>query len=119
MEYKGYLASISYDDITDMLHGHVVNSGSYPICTFMAHDVEGLKREFKVSVDEYLAGCEEDGVEPIKPYSGEINLRLGPKLHHTVTLLAIEDETNPHDWIMQTVEERVWKLANPGKPGKW
>ena len=119
MEYKGYVAAISYDVDADMLFGHVVNSGSYSICTFMAHDVEGLKREFKISVDEYLAWCEEDGIEPVKPYSGEMNLKLGPKLHHTVTLLALEEEITPHDWIMQTVEERVWKLANPGKQGKW
>ena len=115
MEYKGYVASISYDDVTDMLFGHVVNSGSNSICTFMASDVEGLKREFKISVDDYLAWCEEDGVEPVKPYSGEINLCLGPKLHHTVTLLAMEEETTPHDWIKQTIEEKVWELANPGK----
>ena len=115
MEYKDYLASISYDDITDMLHGHVVNSGNYSIVTFMASDVEGLKREFKISVDQYLAWCEEDGIEPVKPFSGEINLWLGPKLHHTVTLLAMEDEMPPHDWIKQIVEEKVWKLAHPGR----
>ena len=115
MEYKGYLASISYDDLSDMLHGHVVNSGNYSIVTFMAADVEGLKREFKISIDDYLSWCEEDGVEPAKPYSGEINLCLGPKLQHTVTLLAVEEEITPHDWIKQTIEEKVWKLANPGK----
>ena len=119
MEYKGYLASISYDDVTDMLHGRVVNSGDYSIVTFVAPDVEGLKREFKISIDDYLSWCDEDGVEPVKPYSGELNLKLGPKLHHTVTLLALEEEITPHDWIMQTIEEKVWKLANPGKQGKW
>ena len=118
MEYKGYVAAISYDDSADMLFGHVVNSGSYSICTFMSYDVEGLKREFKISVDDYLAACEEDGTEPVKPYSGEINLCLGPKLHHTITLLALEEEITPHDWIKQTIEEKVWKLANPGKRGK-
>ena len=119
MEYKGYVAAISYDVDADMLFGHVVNTGSYSICTFMAHDVEGLKREFKISVDDYLAWCEEDGIEPVEPYSGKLHLKLGPKLHHTVTLLALEEEITPHDWILQTVEEKVWKLANPGKQGKW
>ncbi len=115
MEYKGYMASICYDDLTDMLHGNVVNSGNYSIVTFVACDVEGLKREFKISVDEYLASCEEDGIEPVKPFSGELNLDLGPKLHNTVTLLAMEDGVTPHDWIKQAIEEKVWKLAHPGK----
>ena len=115
MEYKGYIASISYDDMEDLLYGSVVNSGNYSIATFAASDVEGLKREFKISVDEYLAACEEDGIEPVKPFSGELNLSLGPKLHHTITLLAMEDGLTPHDWIKQALEEKVWKLAHPGK----
>ena len=29
--------------------------------------METLQREFRASIDEYLASCEEDGVEPVKP----------------------------------------------------
>ena len=41
MEYKGYIATIGYDDSTDLLYGHVINAASYPIVNFMASDVEG------------------------------------------------------------------------------
>ncbi len=118
MEYKGYVAAISYDDATDMLHGRIVNSGSYSIVTFAASDVAGLKREFEISVDEYLAGCHEDGVDPVKPYSGDLSLHLGSKLHHRITLLAMEEEMTPQEWAKQAIEEKVWKLANPGKEVK-
>ena len=118
MEYKGYVAAISYDDVTDMLHGRIVNSGSYSIVTFAASDVEGLKREFEISIDEYLAGCQEDGVDPVKPYSGDLSLHLGSTLHHRITLLAMEEEMTPQEWIKQAIEEKVWKLANPGKEVK-
>ncbi len=67
MEYKGYIASIEYDDSVDRLHGSVVNSGPYPIATFEAVDVEGIREEFHRSIDEYLSWCEEDGVEPRRP----------------------------------------------------
>ena len=68
MEYKGYVAAISYDDVTDTLHGHIVNSGSYSIVTFAASDVEGLKREFEISIDEYLAGCRDTtALTPLSP----------------------------------------------------
>ena len=77
MEYKGYIATIEYDDSVEMLHGEVINAAPYPIVTFEAADVEGLKREFRVSIDDYLAWCEEDGVEPRRPFSGNLNLRLG------------------------------------------
>ncbi len=65
MEYQGYVAEIELDDSVGRLHGRVVNGGSYPIATFEATDVEGLRREFHQSIDEYLASCEEDGVEPV------------------------------------------------------
>ena len=70
MEYKGYVAAIEFDDSVGRLHGRVVNSGSYPIATFEATDVEGLQREFIRSIDEYLASCEDDGVEPGAPVPG-------------------------------------------------
>ena len=69
MEYKGYIAHVEFDDSAGRLHGRVVNSGAYPIATFEATDVEGIRREFHHSIDEYLKSCEEDGVEPRKPLS--------------------------------------------------
>ena len=66
MKYKGYVAAVEYEDSEELLYGHVVNSGTSSIATFAASDVEGLKREFRISVDEYLASCAEDGVEPVK-----------------------------------------------------
>ena len=80
MEYKGYLATIEYDDSVGLLHGKVINAGPYPIVTFEASDVEGLKHEFRVSIEDYLAWCEEDGIEPRRPFSGKLNLRLRAEL---------------------------------------
>ena len=64
MKHKGYIATVEYDDSVGRLHGRVVNSGPYPIATFEATDVDGLRHEFERSVDKYLASCEEDGIEP-------------------------------------------------------
>ena len=107
MEYRGYVAAIEYDDSVGLLHGSVVNSGEYPIATFEATDVEGLRREFRTSVDEYLSSCEEDGVEPRKPFSGRLNLRLGSELHQRVALSATESGMSLNAWIKQTLQERV------------
>ena len=54
MEYKGYVASVEFDDSADVLHGWIANSGPYPIATFEATDTRALRREFERSVDEYL-----------------------------------------------------------------
>ncbi len=57
MEYKGYVAAVEFDDSVGRLHGRVVNSGPYPIATFEATDVDGIRREFQRSIDEYLASA--------------------------------------------------------------
>ncbi len=62
MEYKGYIARIEYADSVGLLDGSVVNSGAYPVATCEAADVESLRKEFRISKDEYLAWCKEDGV---------------------------------------------------------
>ncbi len=76
MKHKGYIAAVEYDDSVGRLHGWVVNCGPYPIATFEATDLGGIRREFKRSVDEYLASCEEDGIEPREPLSAVLDLRL-------------------------------------------
>ena len=94
MEYKGYVAAIEFDDSVDRLHGRVVNSGPYPI-------------EFQRSIDEYLASCKEDGVEPRKPFSGTLNLRLGPDLHQRAALSASARGMSLNSWIKLAVEEKA------------
>ena len=77
MEYKGYIAEIEYDDSVDLLHGRVVNAGPYPIVTFEASDVEGLKREFRISIEEYLTICAENNIQPQQPFSWQVESEFG------------------------------------------
>ena len=67
LEYKGYIGEAVYDDQAEVLHARVVNSGPYPIANAEATDVEGLKREFRRSIDVYLEGCNELGIDPVAP----------------------------------------------------
>lgn len=107
MEYKGYRAAVEFDDSSDTLHGRVVNTGPYPIATFEAAETSQLRREFHRSIDEYLAWCEEDGVEPRRPFSGKLNVRLGSELHATVAAAAAEREMSINSWIVEAVRERA------------
>ena len=80
---------------------------SSPIATFEATDVEGIHRQFHHSIDEYLASCKEDGIEPRKPFSGKLNVRLGLDLHQRVMRSAAESGLRLNRWIMQALEKRV------------
>ena len=107
MEYKGYIAKVEYDDSVGMLHGEVINAAPYPIVTFEASDVDSLKREFHRSIDDYLAWCEEDGVEPRRGFSGKLNLRLGPDLHRLVSVEAAANDLSINEWITRTISKEI------------
>ena len=68
IEYKGYVAEVEFDDSVGRFHGRVINSGSYSIVSFEATDAEEIEKEFRRSIDEYIASCKEDGSEPVKPF---------------------------------------------------
>lgn len=101
MEYSGYVAAVEFDESAGVLHGRVVNSGTYPIATFEARDTNGLRQEFERSIDEHLAWCEEDGVEPRKPFSGKLNVRLGSELHGAVAAAA--EGISINSWIVRAL----------------
>ena len=115
MEYRGYVAAVEFDESADVLHGRVVNSGSYPIATFEARDTKGLRQEFERSIDEYLAWCEEDGIEPRRPFSGKLNVRLGSELHGAVAEAAAADGMSINSWIVQALRAATGSAPRPAR----
>jgi predicted HicB family RNase H-like nuclease len=65
MNYKGYTARYAYDEEERVYHGRV--DGIRDVVTFEAPTVDGLQREFQVSVDTYLEYCAERGRAPERP----------------------------------------------------
>ena len=77
LEYKGYVGEVVYDDEAGVLHARVINSGAYPVANAEATDVEGIRREFQLSIDIYLESCAELGIEPIRPSSMTAQMSAG------------------------------------------
>ena len=77
MEYKGYFGIVEYDAEAKLFHGEVINTQD--VITFQGTSVVEIEEAFRESVEDYLGWCEEDGVEPEKPYSGRFNLHLPPE----------------------------------------
>jgi predicted HicB family RNase H-like nuclease len=67
IEYKGYIGVFEYDPEEEEFHGRIVNL-QRDGATFVGRSVEELKREMAASVDELIAFCEEQGIEPEKPF---------------------------------------------------
>lgn len=68
MEYKGYRAAVTYDAPAEVLHGEVV--GIRDVIVFEAASAAELRREFQVSIDDYLAVCAERGRSPAPAEAG-------------------------------------------------
>ena len=70
MRYKGYRATVTYDEVSAVLQGEA--QGLRDVIVFEANSVEQLRKEFRISVDDYLAVCAERGRSPDRAYSGRV-----------------------------------------------
>ena len=97
MKYKGYYAEVNFDDEAKIFHGEVV--GLKDVITFQGKSVDELEQAFKDSVNDYLEWCKERGELPEKTYSGQIRLRMNPKLHANLAIEATHKKISLNDLI--------------------
>lgn len=103
MNYKGYRATVAYDDEAGIFYGEVI--GTRDVITFEGTSVEQLRKEFRFSIDDYLTVCAERGRQPDKPFSGKIPLRVAPKVHRAATAAAKAAGKSLNAWLAETVEQ--------------
>lgn len=86
MKADGYLAKIEYDEETDQFRGEILGlSGG---ADFYGSSPDELRREFRKSLDVFLEVCKEQGIEPLRSFSGKFNLRIPPELHEKLAIAA-------------------------------
>ena len=102
MEYQGYRAAITFDDEAGVFHGEVVDTRD--VIVFEGTSVEQLHREFRSSVDDYLAVCAERGRTPDRPFSGKIPLRVSPAVHRAATAVARAEGKSLNAWLAEIIE---------------
>lgn len=103
MEYKGYHGVVKYDDEAEIFHGDVLLAKG--AVTFQGKTVEELKQAFHDSVDDYLAFCEEYAIEPEKPFSGKLVLRMKPELHRALAIAARHENKSLNALITERLAE--------------
>ena len=65
MEYKGYNATVEFDDEAGIFHGEVALVRD--MITFQGTSVDELRQAFRDSVEDYLEWCAQRGEEAEKP----------------------------------------------------
>jgi predicted HicB family RNase H-like nuclease len=107
MHYKHYMARIEYDEENDLFHGRVL--GIKNVVEFYGKTTEELHREFKVSIEEYEAMCQEDGVETEKPFSGKFTIRVNEDEHRQLALVAELNNKSLNSWASAVLREAASK----------
>lgn len=105
MNYRGYTARVEFDPDERVFVGRV--EGLRDVVVFQAADVETLEREFRISLDDYIASCEEDGVEPERPYSGRLLVRMPSTLHKSAAEAARRANVSLNTWVNEAIEIRA------------
>ncbi|MDR1726576.1 MAG: type II toxin-antitoxin system HicB family antitoxin [Acidobacteriota bacterium] len=101
MTYRGYTARVDFDGRDDIFVGRVL--GTRDAIVFHADTVDGLRNEFKVSVDDYLAFCAERGIAPDKPASGRLMLRIPPEVHAAAVVAAKAAGESLNQWAARVL----------------
>ena len=105
MEYKGYFGKVEFDDEANIFYGEVINLRD--VVTFQGETVQGLRKAFRESVDDYLEFCAARGEDPEKPYSGKFVVRVDPELHKTLSIQAKKHGKSLNAWIRDALSEIV------------
>ncbi len=108
MEYKGYIGSVEFSEADSLFYGRV--QGVRALISYEGTAAKDLVEEFHGAVDDYLALCEEEGIEPEKSYKGSFNIRISPELHRQAALYAMAQQVS-----LNSVVERALKSYVPAQ----
>ena len=62
-------------------------------------------------IESYLSYCKEEGIEPAKPYSGKLNLRMSSELHSRVAAFVASTGITINDFINRAIKNELKKVA--------
>ena len=88
-----------------IFHGDIINTRD--VITFQGTTVKEIEKAFKDSIDDYVAWCMEDGVEPEKPYSGKFNVRLSPELHRQIAIIARKKKVSLNSFVERALLDEI------------
>lgn len=105
MEYKGYVGSVEFSESDGLFYGKV--QGIRTLISYEGTDAKQLVEDFHGAVDDYLALCAEEGIEPEKAYKGSFNIRISPELHKQAVVYAMAHQLSLNSVVEQALRDYV------------
>lgn len=106
LRYKGYTGSVEFSEEDNCLFGKVQGLRG-TLISYEGSTIEEIREDFEGAVDDYLASCEARGIEPAKPYSGRLVLRMPSELHGLVAAAASAAGTTINEYINRAVSNEI------------
>lgn len=106
LKYKGYTGTVEFSNEDNCLFGKVQGLHG-TLISYEGMTIDEIRADFEGAVDDYLASCKERGVEPAKPYSGRLVVRMASDLHSRVAALADATGTTINEIINRAVKKEV------------
>lgn len=106
ISYKGYKGSVDFSEQDNCLYGKVLGIHKTAI-TYEGQTVDELRKDFQNAIDDYFDLCKQHGIEPEKPYSGTLNIRLTPEIHSRLAMMARTKGTTINALIRQALASAV------------
>jgi predicted HicB family RNase H-like nuclease len=99
LNYKGYHGHVDFDEEAGLFHGEVIDLRD--VITFQGKSVAELEQAFRDSIDDYLEFCKQEEVEPDRPFSGRLMLRLPTDVHRNVYIKAKNEGKSLNEYISE------------------
>ena len=105
MEYKGYIGSVEFSEEDSLFYGKV--TGIRALISYEGENAKDLVADFHSAVDDYLAMCEAEGIEPEKAYKGSFNVRISPSLHKKAVVVAMTHGISLNGFVENSIEKAL------------
>ena len=105
MEYKGYIGSVEFSSEDTVFFGKVL--GIRSLISYEGKDAKGLVSDFHSAVDDYLALCAAEGIEPEKAYKGSFNIRISPDLHKQAVVASLSQQISLNSFVEKAISQAV------------
>lgn len=105
LEYKGYVGSIEFSENDGVFFGKVM--GIRALISYEGSTAKELVEDFHGAVDDYLALCEAQGVEPERAYKGSFNVRVSPELHKRAVIYAAAHQMTLNSFVESSLRNSL------------
>jgi predicted HicB family RNase H-like nuclease len=63
--------------------------------------------DFEAGINNYLDRCQRKGIQPDKPYSGSLNIRIPSDIHNQIAMIAEKNGKSINAYICESLERRL------------